>query len=94
MGGERDRGMMEGGGGVDGGWVLIGVKGAAGRGNRAGGGIENGQEDDLCVCHCQSPSHFNLRVIRCHDDCVVASSLCRHRNREETLLLMQVDSCL
>lgn len=40
--------------------MLIGVKGAAVTGKGAGGGIENGQEDDLCVCHCQSPSLFFL----------------------------------
>lgn len=55
---------MEVGGGVDGGWVLIGVEGAAVTGKGAGEGIENGQEDDRCVCYCRSPSHFNLCVIK------------------------------
>lgn len=51
---------MEGAGGVEGGWVLIGVKEQH---------EEEQEEDDLCVCHCKSPSHFNLCVIRCHDHC-------------------------
>lgn len=46
-------------------------KGAAVAGRGAGGGRENGQEDDLCMYHCKSPSHFNLCVIRCHDHCCI-----------------------
>lgn len=27
----------------------------------------------MCVCHCKSPAHFNLCVIRCHGHCCIIS---------------------